>query len=128
MHNVGTLLNQSTVVLLVVNTNIVQSWQFEHSNVSGDFQMHVNHRRSYATSYYLQVCVAKPLHSFVSIADSPQNNLRVQIVCQLSHKLRLNGQLLVHQAEVILQLRVVRDDDTLTIGVILRPTRASKHL
>ena len=46
----------------------------------------------------------------------------------MSARLAFDGQLLVVQTEVILQLAVLGDDDRLTRLVVLRSTRTTHHL
>jgi hypothetical protein len=74
---------------------------------------------------HAQVSVAKPLDGFITIPDGPKHDLSVEIVRWLRDKLGLDGQLLVQQAEVVLHLRVVCDDDTLSKSVVLRTTSAT---
>lgn len=57
-----------------------------------------------------------------------QDYLSVEHVGQLAHHLTLYGQLLVEQRQVVLQLSVGRDQDALTLGVVLRTAGSTKHL
>eukprot|EP00962_Isochrysis_galbana_P038330 scaffold13607_cov123-Isochrysis_galbana.AAC.1 len=59
-------------------------------------------------------------------------HLRVEVIRQLGHVLRLDGQLLVEQRQVVLQLRVGGKDDAHTLvigsGDEAWPASAAKHL
>lgn len=57
-----------------------------------------------------------------------QYDLCVEHIGQFAHHLTLDGKLLVEQGQVILQLSVGRDQDSLSLGVILRTTGSAKHL
>ena len=57
-----------------------------------------------------------------------ENNFGVQSVGELLDELRFDGELLVEQRQVVLQLGVLRDDDTFAERVKLRPTRTAHHL
>lgn len=57
-----------------------------------------------------------------------QYDLSVEHVSKLAHHLALYGQLLVEQRQIILQLSVGCDQDSLSLGVILRTASSTKHL
>lgn len=55
----------------------------------------------------VEVGVGQPLDGLLGILHTAKHHLGVQVVRQLGNQLRLNGQLLVHQGQVVLQLAVV---------------------
>ena len=57
-----------------------------------------------------------------------QYRLCIEHVRQLAHHLTLDGQLLVEQGQIILKLSVGCDQDSLSLGVVLRTTSPTKHL
>mmetsp|Transcript_78204 Transcript_78204/g.172580 ORF Transcript_78204/g.172580 Transcript_78204/m.172580 type:complete len:214 (+) Transcript_78204:3389-4030(+) len=77
---------------------------------------------------HVQVRVAQPIHSILSSLDSSQHQFCIHHVRQNAEHLRLNGQLLVHQRQVVLQLAVLRDDDAVPCLVILRSSGSTQHL
>lgn len=68
------------------------------------------------------------MNRLVTVADGAEDDLSVEVVRQLLDKLRLDRQLLVHHTQVVLQLLVVRNDDSLSIRIVLRSSRTSEHL
>mmetsp|Transcript_4373 Transcript_4373/g.8482 ORF Transcript_4373/g.8482 Transcript_4373/m.8482 type:complete len:342 (+) Transcript_4373:3671-4696(+) len=72
--------------------------------------------------------VANPLHGLLDGLHSPQDDLGVEVVGQGLDQLALDGKLEVHEAQIILQLGVGRDDDTLPLGVVLGAASPSEHL
>lgn len=66
--------------------------------------------------------------SHLSSLHVAQYYLSVEHVWQFAHHLTLDGQLLVEKGQVVLQLPVGRDEDALTLGVILRTAGSTKHL
>jgi hypothetical protein len=68
------------------------------------------------------------LNRLVPVANSTEYNLRIEVIRQLLDELRLNRELLVHHREVILQLLMVRNDDSLSERIVLGPSRTSEHL
>jgi hypothetical protein len=62
-------------VVLVFCSNPIQSRRSKHSDK--------------------KVCVAEPIYGFVSAAHVTENDLGVEIICELADELRLNRQLLV---------------------------------
>lgn len=57
-----------------------------------------------------------------------QHNLSVEHVGQFGHHLTLDGQLLIEQGQVILQLSVRCDENTLSFRVVLRSASTTQHL
>lgn len=57
-----------------------------------------------------------------------QYYLSIEHVRQLAHHLTLNGQLLVEQGQIVLQLSMRRDQDSFPLGVILGTAGSTKHL
>ncbi|KAF3851095.1 hypothetical protein F7725_012867 [Dissostichus mawsoni] len=57
-----------------------------------------------------------------------QHYLSIEHVRQLAHHLALYGQLLVEQRQVVLQLSVGCDQDSLSLCVVLRTSSSTKHL
>ena len=64
----------------------------------------VAHRRV-AQHADVEVGVAQPGGSLLQVLHGAQHHLRIEIVSHRAHVLALDGQLLVEQAEVVLQLR-----------------------
>lgn len=62
------------------------------------------------------------------ILHIPEHSLCIQHIWELRHHLTFNGELLVEQGQVILQLTVGCDEDPLTFGIVLRPPSTPQHL
>ena len=86
----------------------VQSWRPHHTNV--------------------EVSVSKPVDGIFHVLDGSQDKFSVEHIGQLGHHLRFHRQLLIEQGQVVLQLRMVGDQNTFSLGVVLRSTGSSKHL
>jgi len=70
----------------------------------------------------------EPVDSLLNVLHGSQDDLGVEVIGEFSHKLALDGQLLVHEGKVVLQLTVVGQHDALTLRVVLGPTRTTQHL
>ena len=77
---------------------------------------------------YVQISVPQPIHSLAGALDRAKHNLSVERVGQVVDKLGLDGQLLVQERKIVLQLTVLCDDDALTESVELGTTSTSHHL
>ena len=86
---------QQLVIGLVVSVHRVQVGSPQHPDV--------------------QVSVSHPVHSLAHVLNAPQHNLRIEHVSEACHHLTLYGQLLVHQGQIVLQFRVVCNQDTLAL-------------
>lgn len=64
----------------------------------------------------------------LDILHVTQYYLSIEHVRQFPHHLTLNRQLLVEQRQIILQLSMRCDEDSLSFGVVLRTTSSTKHL
>jgi len=62
------------------------------------------------------------------VLHAAHHDLSVQVVRQLAHHLRFHRELLVHQRQVVRQLRVLRDDDPLALRVELDAASTAQHL
>jgi hypothetical protein len=69
-----------------------------------------------------------PLDRLVAIPHGAEDDLGVEVVGELGDVLRLDRELLIHHRQVVLQFRVVRDDDALAVRVVLGPTGSTEHL
>ena len=76
----------------------------------------------------VEVRVREPGRGVAHVAHGAERDLGVEVVGQVLDELRLDRQLLVHEAQVVLELRVLRDHDALALGVVLRPPGAPEHL
>ena len=107
VNKVNTLLHQR-IIVLVIGADTVQTGGAKHSNK--------------------QISIPEPFNTLFAVPDIPENNLSIHIIGQPTHQLTFDGQLLVHQRKVVLNLRLRSDDDTLTKGIKLRPSGSSQHL
>ena len=87
VHEVRAVCFEGGIVLKGVGRNAVEGGCLEHAVV--------------------QVRVREPLDGLLGILHCSEHNLGVEVVGQLGDELRLDGQLLVHEREVVLQLAVV---------------------
>ncbi|MFN9905328.1 MAG: hypothetical protein ACK56F_04270, partial [bacterium] len=72
--------------------------------------------------------ICEPVNSFFDIRDCAHDDLSGHLVCQLRNHLRLNRQLHIIQRQVVLHLGLIRQDDPLTLLVVLWSASASHHL
>mmetsp|Transcript_9219 Transcript_9219/g.31869 ORF Transcript_9219/g.31869 Transcript_9219/m.31869 type:complete len:371 (+) Transcript_9219:5572-6684(+) len=77
---------------------------------------------------YEEVGVPEPGGGIRDGLDRARDNLSIKAVGELLHKLRLDRQLLVEEAQVELELVVRSDDDSHAKLVKLRPAGPSQHL
>eukprot|EP00755_Sulcionema_specki_P005500 Sspe_Gene.4862::Locus_1611_Transcript_1_1_Confidence_1.000_Length_6620::g.4862::m.4862 len=108
VHQVGTPLLELRVVFHVLPGHTVQLGPPQHSDV--------------------EVRVPQPVVGILGVLNCAQDDLSVELVHQPGDELRLNGQLLVHEAQVVLQLRAAGNDDTLPLLVELNPPCPTHHL
>ena len=76
----------------------------------------------------VEVGVTEPVHRIPRVLHGAEDNLRVERIREVFHKLGLNWKLLVEQRQVVLQLAVLGDDDTLAERIELRTTGTAHHL
>ncbi len=75
-----------------------------------------------------EVGVPEPLNAFVAAPDVAENDFGIEVVDELARKLTLDGQLLVEQRQVVRDLILIGDDDTLAVRVELGTTGTAEHL
>jgi hypothetical protein len=75
-----------------------------------------------------EIRIAEPVGAVARRRARAEDDLGVQVVGEAADELRLDGELLVEEREVVLQLRVRREHDPLALGVVLRPAGAADHL
>mmetsp|Transcript_28044 Transcript_28044/g.66664 ORF Transcript_28044/g.66664 Transcript_28044/m.66664 type:complete len:432 (-) Transcript_28044:2560-3855(-) len=108
MRQVQSPLLQYGVLLNLVGGDAVERGVAEHADV--------------------EVRVAQPVYSVAHALDRAEDDLGVEEIGELLDHLGLDRELLVEQRQVVLQLRVGRDDDAGPAGVELRPAGAPHHL
>lgn len=137
VHQVHPAPLQQRVRTAVVMGHAVQGRVAEHANVQVgvaepvhsilEKKLHQKCNNSRLASY---ACSANMwLHDIhLCVLHISQDDLSIEHVRQLAHHLTLYGQLLVEQRQVVLQLSMGRDQNTLTLGVVLRTASSTKHL
>ena len=108
VNQVGPPLLQLGVLLPGLHRDLVQCGVPEHPDV--------------------EVGVAQPVRGVLHSLHRAQQYLGVHHVWKLGHQMGLYGQLLAEQRQVVLQLRVVGDQDALALGVVLRSAGPAQHL
>lgn len=112
--DICTLLNQANNIITV------QTWWAKNSHITDKWL--INRRNGWHRDG-----LQKLLNSLITNLNGIQDNSSIEAVGQFGYKLWLNRQLLVEQAQIALELRMVGDDNTLAIYIIPWLTCKSKH-
>ena len=87
--------------------NKIRASEFERGIILQRIDSHAVQIRV-AKHAYVQISVPQPIHSLPGALDRAKHNLSVERVGQVVVKLRLDGQLLVQERKIVLQLNAVR--------------------
>ena len=122
VDDVGTLLYETGIVILVSRSDAAQSQGLEHPNIASKINAsaHEHRQRKEDKAYDAQIGVSEPLYRLVPTPNCAQHNLCIEFICELRNKLQLDWELLVQETEIVLQFHVVRDDHTLAMRIGLR--------
>ena len=85
MDDIGALLDETGVIFLIVCVDVVERWRLEQADITS--KVVCQHLCENIEINSALIGISKPLHRLVPIADRTQDNLGIEVVRELGHKL-----------------------------------------